>query len=103
MADKDKPEENTDGTSKAVSSGSEDTIHLKVYSPYKQYYDGPALSVSAESATGPFDILPKHHNFITLLQPCAVHVRKPDGEQTIDISGGVLHVKADKIVVFLDV
>ena len=46
------------------------TMHLKIYSPYKVYFDGEAVSVSAESATGPFDILPKHHNFITLLEPC---------------------------------
>lgn len=79
------------------------TMHLKIYSPYKVYFDGDALSVSAESATGPFDILPKHHNFITLLEPCDAIVRTNRGDQTIRISGGVMHVKADDVVVFLDV
>lgn len=78
-------------------------VHLKIYSPYKMYFDGPAASVSAESATGPFDILPKHHNFITLLVPCDVLIRTANGEETIRISGGVMHVKADRIVIFLDV
>lgn len=79
------------------------TMHLKIYSPYKVYFDGEALSVSAESLTGPFDVLPKHHNFITLLEPCDTVVRTTKGEQTIRISGGVMHVKANDVVVFLDV
>ena len=79
------------------------TMRVKIYSPYKVYFDGEALSVSAESATGPFDILPKHHNFITLLEPCDAVVRTTKGEETIRISGGVMHVKADDLVVFLDV
>lgn len=79
------------------------SMHLKVYSPYKVYFDGDALSVSAESATGPFDILPKHHNFITLLEPCDIIVRTTRGDQTIRIAGGMMHVKADDVVVFLDV
>lgn len=79
-------------------------MHVKIYSPYKVYFDGEAKSISAESATGPFDILPKHHNFITLLEPCDAVVRTTRGEeQTVRISGGVMHVKADDLVIFLDV
>lgn len=79
-------------------------MHVKIYSPYKVYFDGEAKSISAESATGPFDILPKHHNFITLLEPCDAVVRTAKGEeQTVRISGGVMHVKADDLVIFLDV
>jgi len=78
---------------------------VRVYSPFKDYFDGTAFSVSAENATGPFDILPKHHNFISLLSPCEVVIRSSSGkgEQRIKISGGLMHVKADKLIVFLDV
>ena len=89
--------------STAKASG-ELSMQVKVYSPYKEYYDGPAFSISAVNATGPFDILPKHHNFITLLQPCDLLVRTvTKGDQKIRISGGIMHVKSDKIIVFLDV
>lgn len=88
---------------KGSQSDAKLTMHLKIYAPYKVYFDGEAESVSAESATGPFDILPKHHNFITLLEPCDVIVRTSRGDQTIRISGGMMHVKADDVVVFLDV
>lgn len=78
-------------------------MSVKVYSPYKVYYDGDARSISAESLTGPFDILAKHHNFITLLVPCDLVVRSQQGDETIAIGGGIMHVKADDVVVFLDV
>ena len=91
--------------SAAQKSGKQgDSMAVKIHSPFQVYYDGKAFSVSAENATGPFDILPKHHNFITLLTPCDIVVRTVDqGEQRIRISGGIMHVKADRLVVFLDV
>lgn len=80
------------------------SMHVRVYSPFREYYDGPALSISAENATGPFDILPKHHNFISLLLPCDLMMRTVSkGDQKIRISGGVMHVKADEVIIFLDV
>jgi len=80
------------------------TMEVKVYSPFRDYYDGLAFSVSAENTTGPFDILPQHHNFISLLSPCEIVLRsEKQGEQRIRISGGIMHVKADKVIVFLDV
>jgi hypothetical protein len=80
------------------------SMEVKVYSPFHDYYDGTAFSLSAENTTGPFDILPKHHNFISLLSPCEMVVRTTkNGDQKILISGGIMHVKSDKVIVFLDV
>ncbi len=83
--------------------GAGGAMRVKVYSPFRSYYDGPALSVSAVNDTGPFDILLKHHNFISLLSKCDLVVRTKQGAKKIIISGGVMHVKADQIIVFLDV
>jgi F0F1-type ATP synthase epsilon subunit len=80
------------------------SMQVKVYSPFRDYFDGPTFSLSAENDTGPFDILPKHHNFISLLSPCEMILRTVEqGEQRIRISGGIMHVKADQVTVFLDV
>lgn len=80
------------------------SMRAKVYSPFRDYYDGPAFSVSAVNDTGPFDVLPKHHNFISLLSPCELMIRTVNsGDQKIIISGGIMHVKADQVIVFLDV
>jgi len=90
--------------SKLAEADGKPVMAVKVHSPFHDYYDGPAFSVSAENATGPFDILPKHHNFISLLLPCDLVVRTVEkGDQKIKISGGIMHVKADELIVFLDV
>jgi F0F1-type ATP synthase epsilon subunit len=68
------------------------------------YFDGAAYSITGLNATGPFDILPRHHNFISLLNACELVVQSvDDGENKIKIAGGIMHVKADKVSVFLQV
>lgn len=88
---------------KEAARESAPTLYLKVYSPYRVYYEGRVSSVSAENATGPFDILPKHHNFITLLLPCDMIVRAENEAHRIRIQGGMMHIKSDEVIVFLDV
>jgi len=91
---------------KQASTGGKPTMRVKIYSPFKTFYDEDSLSVSAVNATGPFDILPHHHNFMTLLEPGIVAIRPANQtppEQKIRISGGLMHVKADKITIFLDI
>ena len=78
-------------------------MHVKVYAPFKTYFNGIANSISAVNDTGPFDILPKHHNFMTLLSTCDIIVRSDRGEEKVTIARGIMHVKANRVIVFLDV
>jgi len=80
------------------------TMRVKIYAPFKIYYDDIATSVTATNRVGPFDILQGHHNFISLLMPGDIMVKidgKPDFKMRIN--RGVIHVKADEVKVFLDV
>ena len=79
-------------------------MRVKVYSPFKVYYDKDAKSISAENDTGPFDILPHHKNFMTLVHPCELVIRA-DGQEDfkIRVTRAIMHIKADKVTVFLDV
>lgn len=88
----------------AKSSGKE-TMQLKVYSPFKVFFDESATSVSAQNGSGAFDILPQHHKFITILEPCELVICTPNrtDKQRIKISGGLMHVTPERVVVFLDI
>lgn len=100
------PNDSEDAVPRPVDQNIEDgkTMHVKVYAPFKVYFDGIATSISAMNDTGPFDILPKHHNFMTLLSDGEITVRTSDGnDEKIKIVRGIMHVKADDVVVFLDV
>lgn len=76
---------------------------VKVYAPFKVYFEGDAYSLSAVNATGPFDILPRHHNFLCMLVPCTIKVAGLKGQTLIKAHRALMHVKADRVVVFMDV
>lgn len=102
-------EEKTDAAKKIEAAqakrGVQPTMRIKVYSPFKTYFEDDGYSISGVNATGPFDILPHHHNFMTLLSSGELRIQTVNGpgEQKIRISGGLMHVKADKVTVFLDI
>lgn len=88
----------------AHESNGKPTMAVKVYAPFQVYFEGDAYSVSAVNETGPFDILPRHHNFLCMLVPCNLVVKPAEGEpKTIKVHRALMHVKADRVVVFMDV
>jgi hypothetical protein len=80
-------------------------MFIKVYSPFKSYYEGLGKSISAANDTGPFDILPGHHRFLTLISTCEIDIQTADGTEVdkIKIDRGIMYVKTDRVTVFLDV
>ncbi len=83
---------------------SNSVLQIKIYSPFKIYFDGSAESLTAENDTGQFDVLLGHKNFLSLLNPCDIVIRQPGGaEEKISITRGIIHVHNDAIKVFLDV
>ena len=99
----DEADHNSEKSATTEKAGAGSEMHVRVHAPYKVYFDGPAQSVSAINDTGPFDVLAKHHNFMTLLSACDLIVRHGDEQEKISIQRGVMHVKANEVVVFLDV
>ncbi len=79
-----------------------DTLQVKVWSPFHVYYDAAAKSVSGVNGTGPFDILPRHRNFITILNASDLVLQTREGEVKIRISGGVMHVHRNLVTVYLE-
>lgn len=106
MADE-TPQSTTPDTTEAdqvsASRNGKPTMAVKVYAPFQVYFEGEAHSVSAVNATGPFDVLPRHHNFLCMLVPCILDIQTPDGPKSIKVSRALMHVKADSVVVFMGV
>lgn len=95
--DKTKPD------AKASADPSKPTMAIKVYAPFSIYYEGEGYSISGVNESGPFDILPHHHNFLCMLSPSELVIRTPYETKTVKIGRALMHVKADKVVVFVDV
>ena len=98
MADETTPTEPVPGKKSGKS-----TMYVKVFAPFKMYFEGEAHSVSAVNATGPFDILPHHHKFLCMLVPGTLSVTTEEGQKTFKIPESLLHVEGDKVVVYVDV
>ena len=90
-------------TEQAAPVSDKPTVAVKVYAPFQVYYEGDAYSISAVNGVGPFDILPGHHNFLCKVVPCNLIIQTPEGQKVVKISRAIMHVKADRVVVFVDV
>ncbi|HUY53476.1 MAG TPA: hypothetical protein VMV24_02805 [Candidatus Dormibacteraeota bacterium] len=95
--------ENIVNTTKQLREAPEDKLNVLVYAPFKTYFDGLADSISAKNGKGLFDVLPRHHSFITLLDSGYVIIKSQQGEQRIEIGKGLMHVNQNLVTVFLDV
>ena len=90
--------------SKPEEKAPEGQMFIKVYSPFKSYFDAVGTSISAANDTGEFDILAGHHRFLTLLSACEIEIRVKEGDgEKIKIDRGIMYVKEDRVTVFLDV
>lgn len=78
-------------------------LQVKLYSQFHIYYDGAAESVSASNKTGPFDILPGHANFFTLLTAGKVQIMTGGEPLSFKVSRGVAHVADGEVNIFMDI
>lgn len=101
-ADTQQPE-TIDAEKPATHRDGKPIMTVKVFAPFEIFYEGEAFSISAKNATGPFDILPHHHNFICMLEPCTISIQTPAGEKLVKVSHALMYVKADHVDVFVDV
>lgn len=82
-----------------------DTARLSVIAraPFQVYYEGKALAVSAKNKVGDFDILPGHADFFSMLLPGDVVVETDDEPISFSISGGIVAVRDDEVMMFVNV
>ncbi|MDX1535338.1 MAG: hypothetical protein R3346_01070 [Candidatus Spechtbacterales bacterium] len=86
-----------------MSDNQEKKLYVKMASPFETYYEGEAFTVSAMNDTGPFDVLPDHANFISILQKCTVQIFLADRKVRIPIERGIVKVFNNNVQLFVDV
>lgn len=83
---------------------SESKLRVKIFSPYETFYEGMAMSVSAQNKTGPFDILYDHSNFFSLLTAGIVRVKTDYGDVIeVQILRGIIRVNRNSVTLFANV
>lgn len=73
--------------------------------PFHVYYEGEATTVSASNSVGPFDILPGHADFFSILDPGNVTINMNNDQEpmTFDITNGIVAVRNDEVMLFVNI
>jgi F0F1-type ATP synthase epsilon subunit len=82
---------------------STDVLRVEVRSRQGLVFEGDLYAVSSYNTKGLFDVLPRHTNFISMIQK-KVTLRQLDGRtDEIGVENGVMMVENNKVMVFLGV
>ncbi len=78
-------------------------LNVIARAPFQLYYEGPAKVVSAVNPVGPFDILPGHADFFSVLVPCEIIIEPVEGEVIkFDISTGIVTAQENDVNLFVN-
>lgn len=79
------------------------TLSVIARAPFHVYFEGTALAVTATNQIGQFDILPGHADFFSMLTPGSVFIETATEPVTFSIHNGIVTVRDDKVMMFLNI
>ena len=78
-------------------------LNVVARAPFEIYFEGQALSVSATNKVGRFDILPGHADLFSLINPGEVVIETENEDISINATNGIVCVRADEVMLFLNI
>lgn len=76
-------------------------LEVTIRNPQQVVYSGKADSITSANETGPFDILPMHANFITIIKENVIVHQKGQKDITVPLDEGIMKVYENTINIFL--
>jgi F-type H+-transporting ATPase subunit epsilon len=78
-------------------------MRIEIVTPDKKIFEGEIKSVRVPGKKGSFQVLKDHAPIVSTLDRGSVIMVNPDGKETVyEIDGGVIEVKANKIILLAD-
>lgn len=78
-------------------------LKVEVRSRQGVIFNGELAAVSSYNLVGPFDVLPEHANFVSMIKDRLV-LRRTDGRtEEINVDNGVIVVEKNEVKVFIGV
>jgi F-type H+-transporting ATPase subunit epsilon len=78
-------------------------MRIEIVTPDRKIFEGDIKSVRVPGKKGSFQVLKDHAPIVSTLENGPVILVDPDGKETIfEIDGGVIEVKANKIILLAD-
>ena len=81
----------------------EEKLTVIARAPFKVYYEGDATAVSGQNRVGPFDILPGHADFFSVMSPGEIIIENGDKEPVaFEINNGIVTTRDNQVMMFLN-
>jgi F0F1-type ATP synthase epsilon subunit len=75
-------------------------LNVRILSPEKLVWEGKAHALSSINSQGPFDILPHHANFISLVENQTIKIHTPDGKQEFKFEHAVIYTHNNNVQIY---
>ena len=75
----------------------EELLEVTVSDPDRVLWKGKANSVSSENLQGPFDILPQHANFITIVQKQPIRIQTANEKKEFNFNNAIIYNWNNKV------
>lgn len=77
-------------------------MHLEILTPEKKVFEGDVTIATFPGADGSFQIMEHHAPLISLLKEGVVEYKSKDSSQNVTITGGVVEVLNNKVILLAD-
>ena len=77
-------------------------LNVIARAPFHVYYEGAAQVVTAINNVGPFDILPEHADFFSILSPGEVLIESESDSVSFTITNGIISVRNNEVLLFVN-
>lgn len=77
-------------------------MHLEIITPEKKIFEGEVNITSLPGSDGSFQVLNNHAPLISLLKQGVVEYKTKDATNQVTITGGVVEVLKNKVIVLAD-
>lgn len=78
-------------------------LKVRINSPERLLWEGEALWVSSKNSQGPFDILPFHTNFVTILENETIRINSGDKVTEYKFSRSVIYVHSNNVYIYTNI
>lgn len=79
------------------------TLMVKVRSREGLLFDGRVYAISSTNDIGPFDVLPLHANFVSVIQNFLIITLVDGSKKHIQVDKGLIRVRENKADIFLGI
>ena len=79
------------------------TLSVRISSPDQVIWEGQANSVSSANLDGPFDIMPQHANFITIVENRPILIRTQKRVVEYTFPNALIYTRNNAVLVFTNI